>query len=916
MIPKENTPIIFRIGEENKPVICGLKDFNESIFDEQLKLFFSHLHRKLEQKSIDSTLFNDVYDNNIIAFIGERGAGKTSCMYSALKIVQEAQEKDNWYPIYGDHYKPKKKIRLLRSIDPSFFDTEHNILEMLIGEMYREVKQIQERNTSELNRDSFHSLLKQFQDTKRHLHFLSSDNQMYREDDELEELEYLSSGANLRGSIGSLIQQFLRLTGDDILMIGIDDIDLNTRQAYAMVEQIRKYLILPQVVILLAVKLDQLGSVIHLELTKQFKVILNNRDGGMTDSDVSEMAERYLNKLIPLQARIFIPGPSTFFDRKLVIQDKEGNNVKEYDSVKEAIPSLIFAKCRYLFYNTRGTTSLIVPRNLRDLRMLIRMLFMMEDYNKTDADKEALLINKSQFKHYFFGTWLEDMDMRYKNIAHALVNETEPTLFNKKVLDLLDSVCDIRSNQQMSFAVIRDIMNTSNVAYNVSVGDVLHILRWLDDMETSADLHKLVFFIKSLYSIKLYEYYDELTSPHPENAERIEKPYRGEALENISNYAKLTAGSFFLLEGDTLLPKENGAIEREIRNIQGGKLLKLIEDLVGEYNKASDKATLLSQPAYYERLRAAEFFMLTVSRYIWTTENNMIESGIHRFRLQSKAYYDRKFESGTVSLLFDILAPFFTLSDIQHSYERFDNNIFHISQECQESLYNKLTENCENDSRSFLSRACIRNVEIIDDLFTKMLAQRGQYRTSKNYEIIQSFYSHLAGYAICTYDKKQDTNRYADKPYYEITYPCFQVFAKLFESSDFRQTVDEIYSMPKKTKLESIVEYSFPDIWHIYKTMKGKTILSRMKSNYPNLYENIGEDELLSMFESEKTYKRDDVIKKIATIIHDRPETFFLNLRSENANLNAEEQAIEDSETAMEFSEGNNDAPTIEPSDE
>lgn len=321
---EKDTPIIFRIGEENRPVIYGLDDFEESMFYDQLQLFFTHLQRKLEQRTEGSSLFNDVYDNNIIAFVGERGSGKTSCMYSCIRIVKDAQDRNDWRTIYGTRYRPSRKMKFLKTIDPSFFDTKHNILEILVGEMFRELTKRVEERPQELNKNDYQKLLEQFQTTKRHLHFLSSDKCLYREDDELEELAYLSAGAELRDSMNELINRFLKLTGEDVLVIGIDDIDLNTRQAYSMVEQIRKFLILPQVVILLAVKLDQLGTVIRQELTRQFKDVAKADADGKSESDPSEMAERYLNKLIPLQTRIFIPGPSSFFDRELVLLDAGG----------------------------------------------------------------------------------------------------------------------------------------------------------------------------------------------------------------------------------------------------------------------------------------------------------------------------------------------------------------------------------------------------------------------------------------------------------------------------------------------------------------------------------------------------------------------------------------------------------------
>ena len=69
-------PVLFKIGEENKPVIYGLRDYGQSIFKPQLDFFFSHVRRKMEQEDVSSDIFNDVYDNNIIAFIGERDCRK------------------------------------------------------------------------------------------------------------------------------------------------------------------------------------------------------------------------------------------------------------------------------------------------------------------------------------------------------------------------------------------------------------------------------------------------------------------------------------------------------------------------------------------------------------------------------------------------------------------------------------------------------------------------------------------------------------------------------------------------------------------------------------------------------------------------------------------------------------------------
>lgn len=866
-------PIVFQIGEENKPVVYGLKNFNQSIFNAQLELLFSHVQRKMEQTTEDSDIFNDVYDNNIIAFIGERGAGKTSCMYSSIKILKDAQEQNDWHLIYHDDFKPTKKLKFMKTIDPSCFDKQHNILEMLIGEMYCEAMKKFDNEGKQRSRDAFQQLIVQFQQTKRHLRFLSDAKPLSYEDDELEELGYLSSGVDLRESMKTLIDCFLCYMGGDILVIGIDDIDLNTSRAYSMVEQIRKYLILPKVMILMAVKLEQLDSVIRLELAKEFKEIMYDGKGAVSDADLSEMVERYLNKLIPLQARIYLPKPSSIYDRPLVIRDTKGGNMN-FDSVREAVPSLIFAKCRYLFYNTKGTTSLIVPRNLRDLRMLIRMLYVMPDYNKADTTTHSNE-NKLQFQHYFFGSWLDDMNVQYKKVAHQLINETEPTLLNKKTLELMKTIGKLDGEFFDQNPMLGDILNPNNKAFNISVGDTLYVLNHLEAMETSAELRKLIFFIKSLYSIRLYEYYDRYSEKQEKDTS---KPYRGQSLEGVSDYEKLMGGSLFLLEGDTLLPKESGDVEREIRNIEGGKFFEMLRDVVKKYNEKSDKTTLFADNDFVIRLNVIEFFMLTISRYIWTSDKSLNERGIHKFRLQTNAYYDRAFDVGTESIMFDILAPFFTLINVRHSYKRFDGQVFDIAKECPRSLYHQLKKAPLGDVRSFLSRVSVRNAEIIDDLFAEMQKRRGSYRMSDNALVIKSFYDFLADYKIYTYDKEQkrtdasnDGQGHSSESYYKVTFPEFKVLANLFADDSFVVYFKSIYNKSENEMFLAGIEAQFFNIWSYSKTMKGSSILDKIQKNYPEMYDMIGEEELSTAFDRQKVYQRKDIIRTMAKFINNNP---------------------------------------------
>ena len=58
---------------------------------------------------------------NIVAFCGERGEGKTSCMMSLTKQLPHSFDDETF--------------EILDPIDPSFFDEQHNILELVLGQM-------------------------------------------------------------------------------------------------------------------------------------------------------------------------------------------------------------------------------------------------------------------------------------------------------------------------------------------------------------------------------------------------------------------------------------------------------------------------------------------------------------------------------------------------------------------------------------------------------------------------------------------------------------------------------------------------------------------------------------------------------------------------------------------------------------
>ena len=136
--------LVFKIGEETIPTVLNIDNYSSSPFSDQLETGIKLLTDLLEKwRNRKASLKNtseeqelnfseQPVDNNIISFLGERGSGKTSCLYSIKEIFS--------HPKYNVDF--SKDTEFLNIIDPSFFDEHHNILEIFIGELYHEYEKM------------------------------------------------------------------------------------------------------------------------------------------------------------------------------------------------------------------------------------------------------------------------------------------------------------------------------------------------------------------------------------------------------------------------------------------------------------------------------------------------------------------------------------------------------------------------------------------------------------------------------------------------------------------------------------------------------------------------------------------------------------------------------------------------------
>lgn len=776
--------LVFKIGEESLPTHMNSDEAVNSPYSDIINLGIDHLKELLSTplpagKRSDRDFFAP---NNIISFLGERGSGKSSSLINVRDFIQTTP--DPLHPLK----KLGERVEVMPLIDPSFFDENHNILDVFIGRLYNQYRKLCDayNELDSERREKLKKLQTKFRAAKQAIYFINDRNQE-RPLDELDELSRLSSGNELSSIMYELITDYLGYLGKERLVISIDDLDLNVKQSYAMMEQIRKYLLHPNVVIILAAKLDQLRQGICCALTDHYHKVL---DKYVSTGEIIDMAERYLEKFIPTSLRIYMPTPEDFMKTRLRIVDTEHPETApvEYETVEFAVLSLIFEKTRFLFYNHDGETSLIVPRNMRELRYLVTMLYRMPYPDVEHRNIHTL--NKAQFRMYFRQQWLQSItDAEQLRFVNFVFGETNFSKLNKLVVtyltkfsknlsiwkDVADDDADEKSLTKNTRKILREIVNPANNPANVSIGDVTFLMSLIRTFEDSEESKRLLFFIRTYYSMLLYELYDDMTDEKKldENgicvvestASSIPILPKTRTSNEIPEYFNFIGGSFFTLTGSSYIPVNN--VSRELTEIDGEILFSEIKKIIAEYDPKKEPSQ-----DFVNRLRLIEFFILTSRRILNNQKGSYSPFNLDTWRTKIDTIRFYSFAANTRHILFDATAPFVNLVYPKFAYDRYNNKLFDIARNTEGSILHSLLHKPEyrrdyknNTHASLMSYMGIRNMEVLENLQLWLSKKRDSIRPEGNKDLgaLQNFYKNIGGtgsasFSVKTYDRKPQSD--------------------------------------------------------------------------------------------------------------------------------------------------------------
>lgn len=381
------------------------RDLNNSIFSNIYHEACSSINEIIrENRELDALEKNELkklnVSNNIISFIGERGSGKSSAIQTvveALKLSALSGIENKYFTDNGFEWIEKSTFRVIDGIDPSRYENNQSILSIIITEMFKQFKATdrKEANYSGVSRSEIYSL---FETVHASISVIEKSELFINP---LEALQNMSNASDLKAQLVKLVRNYISYMGNKTssagyLVLIIDDIDINAEYAFQMLEEVRKYLLIPKVIILMSYKEDQLRDIFMKEIIDEFGYdfwITQEANGvsdigvieksSITKLKVSALAEKQFEKLFPEKRRLRMPTINDLGSYELEILASDENNMSRCKTVfyskslNDAIKELIYSKTGLLFID-REEENLIIPSNIRGVTHLITFLFSMK----------------------------------------------------------------------------------------------------------------------------------------------------------------------------------------------------------------------------------------------------------------------------------------------------------------------------------------------------------------------------------------------------------------------------------------------------------------------------------------------------------------------------------------------------------
>ena len=484
------------------------------------------------------------YPNNIIAFCGHRGQGKTSAMVSfskaleKLHLMQKPQVKSFWAECVGQKTDWEKwEFIVVDPVDPTSMEQTDSILRILLSRLFIKVrKAYEDRKGTTWRQDQLDQLMNRvmgdFRDCYKILDTLKEKRQNDYYYDDLSSLVDLGDSSCMKQKMNQLVEdccEFLSPTKErrKMLVLQLDDTDLNAQHAYEILEDIRKYLVIPGVIVLMATEMTQLSLIVEQHFVREFKEVISYSERQLDPQDTlnrmncHNSAENYIGKLFPSMHQIHLPALdevicgaySELFlhyldeNQQDLLASGRADKDSEYQKV---LISRIYEKTRIVLLEPKSYLHNLLPSSMRQLTHFLTVLKEMPDLDPAMSLHKIIHSSDSTAREQK-GKLLHNLDLLSGYFRHVWCPIHLTTLENMEMQKIFTaSSSSLHQQVMLSLKKIGGkAQPDSDSGKRYLYSDVLEQLYTLRQCEDRERFYKICFAVQFYYT--LYNYQNLIT---------------------------------------------------------------------------------------------------------------------------------------------------------------------------------------------------------------------------------------------------------------------------------------------------------------------------------------------------------------------------------------------------------------------
>lgn len=404
-------------------------------FEDALRTIFLDALRKKEFESEnEKQRFGELSrePENIIAFLGERGSGKTTAMEEFCRILaslSDQRELEWWLQhtilernIQTQLEHEKFFFHVFPRIDASMLENKEDLFELIMSNLFK-FFQSRVKNSygiEQYGKGCYDEIIELFEDILSGYYAIRDSREEEYVGSYISKIQHVSLSLELQEKIDKLIGKIFREDGTSsrsyFLVIVLDDLDLNIEHGFDMLKQLQKYFASPHIIITFSADYAQLNEICWVHFMKAFSSEKSHVIEEKVEDKCRELGKDYIGKALPISKRMHMPNLNSDTRSVFVLDSSNKND----NTVKQYVMKTIARKMK-IYYDINGKKRhYIEPDNIRGL---VNYHHLLEELYEIDFDAWDQSGMDSEESKTFMGQYDQNHERINMDIANRMANK-------------------------------------------------------------------------------------------------------------------------------------------------------------------------------------------------------------------------------------------------------------------------------------------------------------------------------------------------------------------------------------------------------------------------------------------------------------------------------------------------------------